>query len=116
MSSQSGKRSQNDPKAGPNQNDKISNQSSEEAQHLGSTDHSRSVRSGLSGQASQPHVAAGNRPESFENKLAGSMTSGTGMTAPSDKGNRAGSKSGEGQTGENEMGTSSTKNTRSGNE
>lgn len=86
MSNQSGQRSQNDPNAGPNKNDKISNQSSEEAQHLGSTEQDRSVRSGLPGQASQPHVAAGNRPEAFENKIAGSMESGTGMTAPSDKG------------------------------
>lgn len=85
MSKQSGKRSQHDPKAGPNANPKISNQSSEQAQHAGSTDHDRSVRSGLSGQASQPHAA---NSENFEERIAGeSMESGTGMTAPSDKGN-----------------------------
>ncbi|GAB3229195.1 hypothetical protein GCM10027346_14470 [Hymenobacter seoulensis] len=88
MSKQSGKRSQGDPKAGPNTNDKISNQSSEQAQHSGSTDQDRSVRSGLSGQASQPHVATGNRPEDFKQKIAGNMDSGTGMTGPTDKGGR----------------------------
>ncbi|QJX48618.1 hypothetical protein HMJ29_17510 [Hymenobacter taeanensis] len=88
MSTQSGKRGQHDPKAGPNANDKISNQSSEQAQQAGSTEHDRSVRSGLSGQASQPHVAAGNRPENFKDRIAGDMDSGTGMTSPSDKGGK----------------------------
>ncbi|TGE04704.1 hypothetical protein [Hymenobacter fodinae] len=88
MSKQSGSRSQHDPKAGPNANDKISNQSSEQAQQAGSTEKDRSVRSGLSGQASQPHVAAGNGPDNFKEKIAGNMDSGTGMTAPSDKGGK----------------------------
>ncbi|TGD80356.1 hypothetical protein [Hymenobacter wooponensis] len=86
MSKQSGKRSQHDPKSGPNTNSKISNQSSEQAQQAGSTDHDRSVRSGLPGQASQPHVAVGNRPDNFKEQIAGDMNSGTGMTAPTDKG------------------------------
>lgn len=86
MSKQSGKRSQQDPKAGPNQNSHTSNQSSEQAQHKGSTGHDRSVRSGLSGQASQPHVAVGNGADNFKDSIAGNMDSGTGMTAPSDKG------------------------------
>ncbi|GGG51758.1 hypothetical protein [Hymenobacter glacieicola] len=116
MSKQSGKRSQHDPNSGANANDKISNQSSEQAQHLGSTDQDRSVRSGLPGQASQPHVAVGNRPESFKNQIAGDLDSGTGMTAPTEKGNRAGAKSGEGQTGETAMNTSSSKNPTAGND
>ncbi|GGF05314.1 hypothetical protein [Hymenobacter cavernae] len=83
MSKQSGKRSQHDPKAGPNANSEISNQSSEKAQHAGSTDHDRSVRSGLSGQASQPHIAT---DENLQDRVAGDMESGTGMTAPTEKG------------------------------
>lgn len=84
MSNQSGKRSQHDPNAAQNANsEKISNQSSEEAQHAGSTDHDRSVRSGLSGQASQPHVA---NDENLEDKVAGDLESGTGMTAPTSEG------------------------------
>jgi hypothetical protein len=84
MSKQSVKRSQHDPKAGPNANsEKISNQSSEKAQHAGSTDHSRSVRSGLSGQASQPHIATG---ENMKDQVAGDMESGTGLTTPTDEG------------------------------
>jgi hypothetical protein len=82
MSKQSGKRSQHDPKAAPNANSKISNQSSELAQHAGSTDHDRSVRSGLPGQASQPHAA---NSENFEERVAGDMESGTGLNGPSDK-------------------------------
>jgi len=83
MSKQSGKRSQHDPKAGPNANSKISNQSSEKAQHAGSTDHDRSVRSGLSGQASQPHIAT---DENMKDQVAGNIESGTGMMAPTDEG------------------------------
>ena len=88
MSKQSGKRNQGDPKSGTNSNDKISNQSSEQAQHSGSTTQDRSVRSGLSGQASKPHVAPGNRPDDFKQKIAGNMESGTGLTAPTEKGGR----------------------------
>jgi hypothetical protein len=95
MSKQSGKRSQHDPNSGPNTNSKISNQSSEQAQEIGSTDQDRSVRSGLSGQASQPHVASGNRPDNFKDRIAGDMDSGTGMTAPSDKGGSRSNSSGD---------------------
>jgi hypothetical protein len=92
MSKQSGKRSQHDPKAGPNANPKISNQSSEQAQHAGSIDHDRSVRSGLPGQASQPHAA---NSENFQERIAGeNMESGTGLNAPSDKGS---TRKGQGQ-------------------
>ncbi|UOQ65725.1 hypothetical protein [Hymenobacter volaticus] len=91
MSKQSGKRSQHDPKAGPNANPKISNQSSEQEQHAGSIDHDRSVRSGLPGQASQPHIAA---DENMSSRVAGNMESGTGLNAPSDKG---GTRSNQGQ-------------------
>ncbi|MBC6607562.1 hypothetical protein H8B13_12100 [Hymenobacter sp. BT188] len=42
------------------------------------------MRSGLSGQASKPHAA---NSEKFDQRIAGdNMESGTGMTAPSDKG------------------------------
>ncbi|MDF7813065.1 hypothetical protein [Hymenobacter sp. YC55] len=92
MSKQSGKRSQHDPKAGPNANTKISNQSSEQAQHAGSIEHDRSVRSGLPGQASQPHIAT---DENMNSRVAGDMESGTGLNAPSDKGN---TRKGQGQT------------------
>jgi len=84
MSKQSGKRSQNDPNAGPNANDTTSKQSSEEAQHTGSTDHDRSVRSALSGQASQPHAVTDG---SMTERLPDDLESGTGLTAPTDKGN-----------------------------
>lgn len=91
MSKQSGKRSQHDPKAGPNANPKISNQSSEQAQHAGSIDHDRSVRSGLPGQASQPHMTA---DENMQDQVAGDMESGTGLNVPSDKGS---TRKGQGQ-------------------
>jgi hypothetical protein len=64
---QQGKRSQNDPNAPQNQG-KQSIQSSDQAQHLGSTDESRSVQSGVSGIPSQMHVGA-DRAKSFENRI-----------------------------------------------
>ena len=69
MSNQQGKRSQNDPNASRKQGShQESIQSSEEAQHMGSTDGTRSVQSGVSGIPSQMHVGA-DRGQKLEDKI-----------------------------------------------
>jgi hypothetical protein len=96
---QQGKRSQSDLNAPQNKNSQQqSNQSSADAQHAGSTDKTRSIRSGLSGQASVPHSA--DVPlESLEKKMKNNANNGTGVNPPTDKSSdRQGSKSGRGQS------------------
>ncbi|KAA9327130.1 hypothetical protein F0P96_17995 [Hymenobacter busanensis] len=102
---QQGQRSQSDPKAAQNQNasgQSQSNQSSAQAQQAGSIDGDRSVRSGLSGQASRPHGEGdGHHADNMHDPANPRMSRGTGMTPPSDKGSeRQGSKSGQGRTGD----------------
>ncbi|WP_400190285.1 hypothetical protein [Hymenobacter sp. B81] len=120
---QQGQRSQNDPNAAQNQNPQgqsQSNQSSPEAQRSGSIDQDqeRSVRSGLSGQASRPHrVGDGHHADDLEDQVNTTMTSGTGMNPPSDKGSeRQSGKSGMGRTGGSSgMGTEGDRNANTGN-
>ncbi|GAA4384298.1 hypothetical protein [Hymenobacter koreensis] len=97
---QQGQRSQNDQNAAQNQNSaggqSQSNQSTPQAQSGGSTDGDRSVRSGLSGQASRPHrVGDRHHADDQYDPQNPSLSRGTGMTAPSNKGGRQSNTAGQ---------------------
>ncbi|GAB2947518.1 hypothetical protein GCM10027048_10580 [Hymenobacter coalescens] len=81
MANQQGKRGQNDPNAAHNQGHKDSNQSSEQARHMGSTEENRSIQSGVSGIPSQMHVGA-DRADDLEDQVNTTMSSGMGQNRP----------------------------------